>query len=227
MAFKRRRFRRIFRPFRRFARRLRRRRMQPTVIRNRGALASDRAIVHLKYVDHHSLVPGAVFNAYDYNLNSLFDPDRTGSGSFPTGYTQWNSLYSRYRVFAVSYRVSFSVNSAAGGAAMNCITVPSNGATVITSLEEALSQRFTKSAFAQYQSNVGRIRGKISLPRLNGRTVNEYRGSDSTQAAYNANPTEILILHVCFASADGGTGVQISYTIELTYHAEMFDRNTI
>lgn len=37
---------------------------------------------------------------WQFRLNSLYDPDATGTGSQPTGFDQWMALYERYRVIA-------------------------------------------------------------------------------------------------------------------------------
>lgn len=38
---------------------------------------------------------------WQFRINSLFDPDFTGTGSQPVGFDQWMALYDRYRVLAV------------------------------------------------------------------------------------------------------------------------------
>lgn len=39
---------------------------------------------------------------WQFRLNSLFDPDYTGSGNQPTTFDQWMALYDRYRVIATT-----------------------------------------------------------------------------------------------------------------------------
>jgi len=43
---------------------------------------------------------------WQWRLNSLYDPDFTGSGSQPTTFDQWMALYDRYRVIATEVDIS-------------------------------------------------------------------------------------------------------------------------
>lgn len=49
---------------------------------------------------------------WQFRLNSLFDPDFTGTGSQPTTFDQWMALYDRYRVLATD--VDLTVTSMDG-----------------------------------------------------------------------------------------------------------------
>lgn len=57
-----------------------------------------------------SSVSGNVWD-WQFRLNSLFDPDFTGSGNQPTTFDQWMALYDRYRVIATT--VDFTVTETA------------------------------------------------------------------------------------------------------------------
>lgn len=46
--------------------------------------------------------------SWQFRLNSLFDPDFTGTGSQPTSFDQWMTLYDRYRVVACEVDVTVS-----------------------------------------------------------------------------------------------------------------------
>lgn len=43
---------------------------------------------------------------WQFRLNSLYDPDFTGSGSQPTTFDQWMALYDRYRVLGVDVELT-------------------------------------------------------------------------------------------------------------------------
>lgn len=44
--------------------------------------------------------------SWQFRLNSLFDPDFTGTGAQPTTFDQWSALYDRYRVLACEADIS-------------------------------------------------------------------------------------------------------------------------
>jgi len=48
---------------------------------------------------------------WQFRANSLFDPDFTGTGSQPTTFDQWMTLYDRYRVLAMEADVTLSGDS--------------------------------------------------------------------------------------------------------------------
>jgi hypothetical protein len=45
---------------------------------------------------------------WQFRLNSLFDPDFTGTGSQPTTFDQWMTLYGRYRVIATDVELNIT-----------------------------------------------------------------------------------------------------------------------
>jgi len=207
---------------RRFKRRFKR---GPAVVRNKGLIIADRAIVHLKYIDHSNFVPSSYQGQREYRLNSLFDPNYTGTGDQPVGFDQWTTFYANYRVFAASYRVRFFNNIASQ---VMCVTVPTNiQPTTFTTLQEALEQRYAKSADASVQTKGGVVTGKVFLPRLLGQTPAQYKASNDTEASTGANPVQTLDLILYFGSADGSSAVEVNYIIEIWYHAEMWGRRML
>jgi len=61
---------------------------------------------------------------WQWRLNSLFDPDFTGSGSQPTTFDQWMALYDRYRVIATEVEISVQ-DFSAPNAMTSCAFAPS------------------------------------------------------------------------------------------------------
>lgn len=213
------------RTLRRFRRSFRRKGRGPAVSRQRGLVISDRQVVHLKYVDTRNFAPALTFAERQYNLNSCFDPDRTGVGSQPVGWDQWTNFYGRYRVFAASWR--YSAAGGTGSAGFMVVPVPSNFTAPFVSLQECLESRYAKAQSYQNGANVARGRGRISIPKLVGRTPSAFRGSDLNSASTSADPAENAILHLCFASMDTISVVAVNYTLEIWYHVELFDRNDL
>lgn len=58
----------------------------------------------------------AIYKEYVYSVNSVNQPDITGTGHRPRGYDQWSALYTRYLVRGFSYQLTLrpSDNNAAG-----------------------------------------------------------------------------------------------------------------
>ena len=72
----------------------RRRRRGINVMRVRGLTGfPDQLVVKLKYTDQINLTNIVGYGSYVYRMNSLFDPDLTGSGHQPLGFDQYAQLY--------------------------------------------------------------------------------------------------------------------------------------
>lgn len=162
---------------------------------------------------------GIATRDYLYNLNSLFDPNRTGGGHQPKGYDQISALYTRYRVFKVHYRVTFT--STIGMPAM-CVVAPTNSASGYSGADDAAETTFSQVCLVNvYQ--IKTISGAIDLPTLNGKSHVAYASDDTTQALINASPSEVQVLHVLQESVDASTNLAGYVLVELAFEAEFSD----
>lgn len=172
--------------------------------------------VKLKYNDLFTYNGSVVDQVF--NMNSLFDPDRTGTGHQPYGFDQLANFYNRYRVLAFSYDVIASITTGSG-----VITaLASNDATALTSATLTGEIPLAKKQLIQYGMPV-RLRGYVSLSKLNGCSVQAYEADDRFQALLTANPTEFQALHLVASTMTGAATNTISIDVTLTYHAQIFD----
>lgn len=171
----------------------------------------------LKYQDFFSS-DGTIFD-YKFNLNSIFDPNLTGGGHQPYGRDTMATLYNRYRVY--NCRVTIHANIATSGVV---VLVPKNDNIVYTStgaaIETPLSSFQVSNQYIPFH-----MERNFNLAQIHGLSHAEYAGHDSTGAAIGADPTEVLVLHVCYSDLTGavlgnGTGV---FLITLEYDVELFD----
>jgi hypothetical protein len=79
---------------------------------NLGSLVSgpDSVKVKLKYVERVTMNTLTSTGAWSYafRLNSVFDPNFTGTGHQPNGFDQWAAFYGKYRVVGGSWRVTYA-----------------------------------------------------------------------------------------------------------------------
>lgn len=175
----------------------------------------------LKYVDkfNTSTVSG-IYNEQLFNLNSLFDPDRTGVGHQPLGFDQLNVIYQRYRVLKTSYRLTMVNSDQTGSIAL--VTAVNNStaslASVAYALEEGYSSFRIRNAFAD--PNI--ISATVVLNSLTGNSLIAYRSDDAYAALVTASPTELMILHI---GLEGTTALSASvqYYIEMEFDCEFWD----
>lgn len=195
-----------------------------TVVVPRGPIA-PRTIVRLKY--HENFASDGTTFDYVWNLNSLFDPNRTGTGHQPYGYDQYTALYARYRVFKVYYTLITCTPTA--GAVYQVSVGASNDSSTVTNASLAAE---SPNYVTKILSNAMPItfRGCWDLPRVNGTTAAVYKADDRFQANYNASPTEIICMHVVHSQTLSGgapTANQVSHSLTLDFVCELFDPFTL
>lgn len=101
---------------RRYRRRTYRRRRKSRMLTNvppKGQPFPDRFRFNLRYVQYHQLDPASTaFASQTFFVNSLYDPDYTGTGHQPMGYDQLTPLYNRYVVTGAKITTTFETSSA-------------------------------------------------------------------------------------------------------------------
>lgn len=202
-------------PRRRFARR--KARKAKLVVNRAITPVPQRFITKHKYSTTVTL--STLQNYYRMNLNSLYDPDLTGTGHQPYGFDQMAALFNRYRVFGCSYVINgYQANNPIriGCVPTNDAASPANMASLI----ELPRSKFTTQVPGGPRAQ---IKGYVSLPSLTGRTKAQYMADDRYQAQNNANPQEALILNIMAAKLDDTTVDGCLITITLNFHCEWFD----
>ncbi len=157
------------------------------------------------------------------NLNSIFDPDRTGTGHQPYGYDQMALLYNRYRVLRTSWKVEFGATSGTYYA----LVVPTNGLlpsaiSNATTFEAAAETPLSKSKLVGLNSAGASVSGSMALNEFNGVTRTEYLADDRFEAQIGTSPSEVIVLYVGWYNSGGGT-LTIANFITLEYEVDFHD----
>jgi len=195
------------------------RRVQRTTLVNRAlAPIASRFITKMKYSQTFS-VSGTLTTPYQFNLNSIFDPDRTGTGTQPYGHDQLEVLYNRYRVISTSYVISgYNPNNP-----IRLCVFPSNNTSIVGSLSEACMIPRAKFIHQNPAAAQKLVKGRVYLPALIGRNKHQYMADDDYQATFGASPNELAILNIYSAGTLDGPVSGTSLTITLEYTVELFD----
>lgn len=222
---------------RRLRRRLRRRRNpyskigRMTVRNTVNTGFPDRMIVKMPYYEDFTLINAASVNAnYFWNVNSIWDPNRSGVGHNPSGYAQYSQIYNRYRVIGVKVRCLYTIQQIAGGPTAYPLRayLYAGNESVQGGSYEQLEQPHTKQALLMPDGskNAVTLTKYFAIPRLAGQTSNSYRGSDRYQAIFGASPSEVITLTAGVHAMQSGQFVtpSVSCAIHMTYYVELFDR---
>ncbi len=169
----------------------------------------------LRYADTFTMttgVPGLTTQVM--NLNSLFDPDRTGTGHQPRGFDQLSTLYSRYRVYGVSFKVNCNLFTSTNDVLIIGV-YPRNGTGTPANFSDSVENPW--AVVDQYSLYVKpkTLKGFINLAELNGKTKTAYTADDTTQASTNASPTETMVMDITVESLSGANNTSyISVVME-------------
>lgn len=194
-----------------------RRRRQVNVNRALAPFA-QRYITTQKYSDTFYMSNASPF--YQFNLNSLFDPDRTGLGHQPHGYDTMSSIYNRYRVIKCSWVINFYSTTSP----VRLAACPANEAVAPVNVSDLVENPRTRWKVSIPGGNTQTLRGSIYLPSLMGRNKAQYMADDRYQALVTGSPNELGVLNIF--QADIGTDTPtstVNAVITLTYTSEFFD----
>lgn len=184
---------------------------------------SQRYICKMKYADTASVaLGGGTYAPYVMNLNSIFDPNRTGLGHQPYGHDTLQTLYNRYRVISCSYRIS--VNSADTTSQLQLAVIPTNEAISPSTISEVRENPRAKYVLQAPGDSIRVVSGKVSIPSLVGRTKSQYMADDRYQAQFGASPNELALLSMYAGpTAESGSTATVVFNIMLEYTVECFD----
>jgi hypothetical protein len=184
----------------------------------------------MTYVSLAQYTPGVSAEDRQWNLNSMFDPDRTGTGHQPMGFDQVKTFYNRYRVTDCAWRVE--ILPQAGVGSILSVIVPNNETSSLstdsqTAMETPYAVYKWSSAYlatsASSDNRSIRQQGKVHLAKIYGVTDAVQLADDRYQSDISTSPTETAVLHVVTLNSDGNALVY-NMCIKLVYTVEFFDR---
>lgn len=175
----------------------------------------------LKYHVSENFAPTAISYAHNFNANSLYDPDRTGTGHQPMYYDQLcPGIYNRYRVTGFAYNITVSNTNTPVKAQAHFQN--NNHSADYEDLGEMIGIKQTIiNAMTAGGKCIGRLKGYTTCSRILGQGTND----DRDQAVYNASPSNVLVLGLLVNALDGSTNITLlNLDITFTYYCELFDR---
>lgn len=198
---------------------------------NRGVMVykgqpgiADRALIKLKYRDNYTLTTAiGGFAQRAWRLNSIYDPDFTGTGHQPLCYDQWQVFYKNYRVYKVDLTISLA-NQEDEGTQVGFVIQPDDSA--VTADDSAFEQPhvYSKVLGGAAGQNRSIIKRTIHMPRMIGQTSTQYRSNENTYAAFGVNPNTNVFGVLMASTIDGITVPNVAVNISMVFHVELFGR---
>jgi len=174
------------------------------------------------------------YDVYNYRVNSLYDPDATGSGTQPRWYDTFvgnnntTAPYYKYRVYAC--KADFQVfNLGTADLDMYLAAYPPTG-TAPASIAEALER--TKDTIVKHVSGTGgrntaRFTMYVDIAKLHGCMKSKVLEDDNFAGLYNANPAVNDLFALYALPTDISSTVPLAFNVCITYYARLENRNDV
>ncbi len=169
----------------------------------------------------------ASVSRYQFSMNSLFDPDFTGTGGQPEYFDQLSALYNRYRVYGSAIKVVFLPFNSSGAQVnvpTNAVLLPSAQTLASFNVDDVAGMARAQNRIItgnMDQSNVTMV-SSHSISEILG--VKDVEGADRLQALISASPSEQALWSILARTADGTTATSLGISVRITYDCEFFDR---
>lgn len=195
----------------------------------------QKMVVHLPYREHMSLATGTSGNPtiYQFNLTSLYDPNRTGAGQQPRYYDQLATatLYNRYRVYKADISVTFR-NRATSDMQVSCFIrddpslVPSNSNVMFYNAEfPYTATRMLNGTGDGGDKNRTTFKFSVDTAKFFGISKTTFYGDNNFRGAYNSSPARMPILSCAISDdpAEVASGLTCDIEVSIVYHALLYD----
>ena len=195
---------------------------RPRVVVNRALNpVPQRYICKMKYSD---LVQTDTNGQFQFNLNSIFDPNRTGVGHQPYGHDTLQSLYNRYRVISCGWRIQATGVGSGATIPVQIAAMAANEVLLFGTVSELRENPRAKYVVQNPGASAVVLSGKSYIPSLVGRTKAQYMADDRYQAQFGSSPSELAILNIVGSSTFTDTpSAGVLFNITLEYTVECFD----
>lgn len=168
-------------------------------------------------------------STYSYRLNSLYDPNYTGTGHQPYQFDQLTPIYNNYIVyrtgFKVTFRADFTTNGVFAGASVFAdtnVTDSASGKTLSELREKAVTQ-VRPIATQDNRQNYTSLQALVEMHRVFGLSKVAYEGElDQYGAVYNASPSRTAYLELCIVDPGANTSSDCMVDVELEYHCKLY-----
>lgn len=173
----------------------------------------EKKFVKLRYVETITLTPGTS-TPYVFACNGLFDPNITGTGHQPYGFSQWRIIYNHYKVLSSVMKLRATNGGAAQTGTIYGIKVDDNASTTLT-INSLMEQKDSKYRVIVGQNAPSVLTKKWSLRRSMDPSL------DSVQAEVTANPSDMEFFNIyCGQAEPNATGGTLALQVQIDYYVQ-------
>lgn len=182
--------------------------------------------LRLRYVSNYQAsVAASTLLGRQFCLNSLYDPDVSGTGGQPYYYDQLTNLYNRYRVYGCKVQIQFTCSSSVTNLYPPRVAMVAFG-DVFPSWSTMATIQNQKGAYVKTiipgQTTAIGTR-YYSCHKLLDVSRVEYDTSEPFQAVVAASPTRTCNLNFYVQNQDGANAITVDVWLMMTFYCKMFD----
>lgn len=201
------------------------------LVRNMPGVSNSCYAVH-SYVQNYPYTAGAsgVYGTSQvWNLNDMFDPDKTGVGHQPYLHDTYSALYYRYKVIWVKVHQYITDPTADGIIVANYLRTPSNTSTIAGASPQVVNER--PGCSTKIINNTGRqvvtYSRRIDIAKACGLSRAQFNADFTILSTTSgASPTLIPTLVTAIAALDATSTPTVNVVTHLTYGVQWYDRKT-
>ncbi|UOK21031.1 capsid protein [Chifec virus UA13_150] len=184
---------------------------------------SDRLFTKLRYSEgiDWNITLANILYSYTFQT-SIYDPDLTATGHQPLWRDQMATMFNRYRVLGIGYKIFWRCTNTA---VLTTAYVQHNSTTTTETNYNTLIER-NNSKRTYLDSNTGAranyTTGYMSIAKTYGLSKAQFTADDGFDSLIGGNPSKMAYLILYTSSRSSGAVANCQ--VELTYYVEFFDR---
>ena len=174
----------------------------------------------------------AVFASHQWQMNSIYDPDKTGGGHQPLGRDNYAAIYNNYTVTGFRYKITIMPTSSEQ--IMYCVMPqgtnaagPSDSAGLYTAIERSKMTRWGFIAPQSVASKPTTLRGKVKIRDILGQTKTKFIGDDNNSAGFGSDPVNNPYFNITLCSSDFTATMTADVVIEFVFYGYAWRPNTL
>lgn len=181
---------------------------------------------HLRYVDVYTLTSssGAV-TRQAMRLNSLQDPDSTGTGHQPLYHDQLAAIYKRYSVLGARMTCTFTAlpnltSTAQPSGPVICGVVADDDAATSSTIQTLMESSTAQTDFLCNQMGSNNVK-KMSITYSPDRDLGLDADDDTVGAQFGSNPSKVWYGVAFIAESGLSTATSVNVKIEVDYFVKL------
>lgn len=160
-----------------------------------------------------------------FRLNSLYDPDYSGTGHQPYYYDQLAALYNYYTVYGCSVEIEAGTETTTSTVLL--VMGPALDSATPTDLELQKERPQSRWAMLDAGGEAKTIQRYYRIHSIFGRTKRQVLSDDTFSATSNNNPYKQVYLNINAIATDKTAVATVNCNITITYYAQWYGRADI